>query len=329
MPSAFKNSLRMLLLGATRPHVFALSCILASCASASAINPASSPQRPTDPIARRTSRDLLYTGVKHYVDIYGFPDGNRVSAFRIKGSISAMCSDNDGNVFVTAAPPRATANPTGYVEEYAPGSKAPVATLNMPKNEIPMACSSDPASGNLAITVQNARDFAPGVAIYPKAGGAPSYFRLDALGADPQAAYDGSGDLFATSGGDVGAELIAGNSSFVKITLAQTLGGVEHVQWDGAYWALQSFGVTKHNGEKLFERIYRVKITGSSGKVVHEVRFDGWPEKDPGESWIQSGRIVATPRNSIVFWAYPAGGKPVKIVHSNNGVKALTVSARG
>jgi hypothetical protein len=316
----------MLPLGSiARPHVLALISILASCAPATTIDPASSPAQRID--AHRAAHALLYAGVKHYVDVYRFPDGNRVGSFRIKGSISAMCSDDGGNVFIAAAPPRISTKPTGYVEEYAPGSKAPVAMLSMPKNEIPTACSSDPANGNLAVTVQNTHDYAPGVAIYAKANGTPSFYRLAALGADPQAAYDDSGNLFATSGGDVGAELPAGKSAFVTVTLGKTLGGVAHVQWDGAYWALQSFDVTKHNGEKLFERIYRVEITGSSGRVAHEVRFDGWPEKDPGDSWIQSGAIVATPRNSIVFWAYPNGGRPAKIVHSNIGVKAVTVSA--
>jgi hypothetical protein len=276
-----------------------------------------------------TPTELLYAGIKHYVDVYSFPNAGRVRSFRSSGEIQAMCSDTKGDVFVAAAAPRASTAAGGFVYEYAPAKKGAVATLDLPKAQVPMACSSDPTTGNLAVTAQNKRDYAPGIAIYDDASGTPKFYRLDALGENPQAAYDDKGNLFATSGGDVGVELPAGKSAFIKITLAQTLGGVDHVQWDGTYWALQSFEHTRHNGENLFERIFRVKISGSNGKVVQVVSFDRWPEKNSGQSWIQNGTIAATPLSSIVLWAYPAGGKPTKIVHSNLGVKAITVSTGG
>jgi hypothetical protein len=276
-----------------------------------------------------SAHDLLYSGVKRYVEVYTFPSGSLEETFAIKGSINGMCSDSNGNVFIAAAPPRASTNGNGFVLEYSHGGKAPVATLDLPKNDLPIACSSDPTTGNLAVTAQNNRNFAPSVAIFARAGGTPTIYRSQAIGADPQAGYDDSGNLFVTSGGNVGAELPTGQAALHKITLAQTLGGVDHVQWDGTYWALQSFHASKHNGEKLFERIYRVQISGSSGKVVKVVSFDGWPEKDAGQSWIQSGTIVATPFSHIEFWAYPAGGEAVKVVHSIHNVKAITVSVGG
>jgi hypothetical protein len=323
----------MLSFGAIRWAAFSIAGLtfLAGCGSAqSSLQPSILAQPSALDSARHaSSTELIYAGVKHYIDVYTFPDGVKQASYRVAGSIQAMCSDSKGDVFVAAAAPRASAAESGFVYEYAPQKKAPVATLDLPKSEVPMACASDPTSGNLAVTAQNKRDYAAGIAIYPDASGTPKFYRLDALGANPQAAYDSSGNLFATSGGNVGVELLAGKAAFTKITLAKTLGGVDHVQWDGTYWALQSFDPTKHNFEKLFERIYRVKISGSSGKVVHSVRFLDWPEKDSGQSWITGGTIVATPLSSIVFWAYPAGGKPTKMVHTNRGVKAITISSGG
>lgn len=320
----------MLMLGYLRRAAFFIAgfMVLAACSAAQpSLTPApGAPDASREPSRHAASTELIYAGVTHYVDVYSYPNGTHEASFRIPGSINGMCSDSSGNVFIAAAAPRASTE-GGFVYQYAPGAKAPVATLDLPKSEVPMACSSDPASGDLAVTAQNKRDYAPGVAIYAKASGTPKFYRLDALGADPQAAYDGSGNLFATSGGNVGAELLAGKSSFVKITLEQTLGGVAHLQWDGTYWALQSFNPTKHNFEKLFERIYRVKISGSSGRVVHTVRFTDWHVKDSGQSWIAGSTLVATPQSSIVFWSYPTGGSPVKIVHTNRGVKAITISA--
>jgi hypothetical protein len=318
----------MMSFGAIRWAAFTLAVSsLLGCGSQSALTPSAIAQGAVTFARRAGSSELLYAGVKRYADVYTFPGGAQKASFRVAGSIEAMCSDTKGNVFVAAAPPRASATGRGFVDEYSPGEKAPIAKLDLPKDQVPMACSSDPTTGNLAVTAQDEHDYAPGIAIYANAAGTPKFYSLDALGANPQAAYDDNGNLFATSGGDVGVELLAGKSAFMKITLAQTLGGVQHVQWDGTYWALESFEHTKHNGEKLFERIFRVSISGSSAKVVGTVVFDSWPEKDSGQCWIQGGTIVATPLSSIVFWAYPAGGKPTKIVHSNRGVKAITVSA--
>ena len=215
---------------------------------------------------------------------------------------------------------------TGAVYEYAHGGSKPIAKLAVPKHEIPIDCSSDPTTGNLAVTLQNSRNYAPSVAIYPKAAGTPKIYVSRAIGAAPQAGYDDRGDLFATSGGNVGAELPMGKTLFTTIKLSETLGGVAHVQWDGTYLALQSFVYLKHNREKLFERIFRVQISGSTGKVVSRSHFHDWPEKDPGESWIQGRTIVATPAREIVFWAYPAGGNPRKVIRHGRPGNAITVS---
>ncbi len=269
---------------------------------------------------------LIYAGNQSYVETYSFPGGAAHGTFTVAGLVNGMCSNSKGDVFVALAPKKRTKSATGFVEEYAHGGTTPIATLQLPSRQIPVACSSDPATGNLAVTAQNSLNYTPVVAIYSNASGSPTVYTSRALGEDPQVGYDQAGDLFATSGANVGVELAAGKDSLKKITLAQTLGGVEHVQWDGKYWAIESFDASKHNGEKLFERIFRVQISGSRAKVVGTSRFDAWPASDPGQAWIQSRTILATPRSSILFWAYPSGGAPRKTIHSPHRVKAITVS---
>ncbi len=268
----------------------------------------------------------MYTGVGHYVEVYTYPAGTLEQTFTIKGNVNGMCSDSDGNVFIAAAPSKTSKSKSGFVYEYAHAGKTPIGTLDVPGHGIPIACSSDPQSGNLAVTLQDSRDYAPSVAIYRKAAGTPKIYKSAAIGAYPQLAYDESGDLLATSGGNVAAELLKGKGKLQTITLAQTLGGVRHLQWDGAHWALQSFNALKHNREKVIERIYRVQISGSSGQVVGRTRFEPWLARDPGQSWIAGTTMVATPFSSIYFWAYPAGGKPLKAIRSAHRVKAITIS---
>lgn len=276
-----------------------------------------------------SSGALIYAGEKNVVETYAFPSGNARATFTVRGEVNGICSDSKGNVFIALAPKKLGENATGYVEKFAHGGTTPSATLELPERQIPVACSSDAATGDLAVTAQNGRNFTPVVAVYTGATGTPRVYTSRALGANPQVAYDGVGNLFATSGGNVGVELGAGQSVLKKVVLAQTLGGAAHVQWDGKYWAIESFDTTKHNREKLFERIFRVEIAGSAGKVAGESRFADWPASDPGQAWIEKDTILGTPRSSIEFWTYPAGGKPVKTIRSPHHAKAIAVSPGG
>ncbi len=272
--------------------------------------------------------DLVYAAAKQIVEIYSFPAGSYQGSFKTLGSVTGMCSDFKGNVFI-AVTAKASGQIAGFVYQYAHDGTKPIAVLATPGRNLPIACSSDPTTGNLAVTLQNRRNYAPSVAVYPKAAGTPKIYVSRALGANPQAGYDARGNLFATSGGNLIAELPAGKTRFVAITLNKTLGGVAHAQWDGTNIALQSFDYSKRIGEKIPERIFRLQFSGTTGKVVSTIRFHNWSQKDAGSSWIKGTQIVATPFGSIVFWAYPAGRKPLKVIHPVSRAKAITVSVGG
>jgi hypothetical protein len=270
--------------------------------------------------------DLLYTGVHQRVAVYTYPDGTLADTFKTPFSIQAMCSDAKGNVFITAEVQRKQDAGIGYVYEYAHGGTSPVATLDLPSHQIPVNCSSDAATENLAVTSYDIRNYAPLVEIYGGGSGNPELFHSRELGTNPQPAYDPSGNLFVISGGNVAALLRKGNQRFEKITLNETIGNVAHAQWDGKYFALQSYAPTKHNREKIFVHYYRIQISGATGAIVGISHFHNWLQGNPGQSWIQNDTLVATLNKSINFWKYPAGGQAYKVLRPSPG-QAMTVSA--
>lgn len=304
----------------------AAGSLLTACGGAQpATLPLSAQPSDVQDAGQKAAGDLLYVGANRTVEVFTFPDGTNQGAFEVPGPIDDTCSDSKGNVFVTMLV-KTSGKPRGFIYEYAHGGTSPIATLNAPDHNVPLDCSSDPTTGNLAVTNQNIENYTPSVAVYAKASGKPKIYKSPALDADPQCGYDNGGNLFVTSSGNIGAELPKGKLSFNKITLDRTLGIVKHVQWDGKYFALQSFEVSHRHGEKLLERVYRFQVSGSIGKIVGTSYFDGWPEKVSGDSWLQTDTIVATPLGEIGFWKYPAGGKAFKTIHPSVHADAVTVS---
>jgi hypothetical protein len=313
--------------GAVCLSVFA--ALLTACGSVqSGVNPAAGqPQGALQVLSHGTSGALLYVAGNHIVQVYTYPGGAPSGSSNTPGAVTAMCSDASGNVFITEAPKKSSHAGTGYVEEYAHGGTSPIGSLQVPTGEMPMDCSSDATTGDLAVTEQKSSNYAPSVAIYAGGSGTPKILQTDAIGADPQCGYDDAGNLFVTSGGNVGAILAAGKSAFTTVTLDRTLGGVKHAQWDGKYFALQSFHSTHHNGEIVEEWIYRVQVSGSTGKITGITEFKNWPEKVSGSSWIDGGTIVGTPLSEIAFWKYPDGGKAAKVIHLKSHMAAVTISS--
>src|SRR5580692_7253270 len=79
---------------------------------------------------------LLYLSNFHRdsVDIYSYPDLREVGTLVPSGSVTSMCSDRSGNVWV------GTINDgNGTLTEYAHGSKKPIATLLLPGAD-PLEC---------------------------------------------------------------------------------------------------------------------------------------------------------------------------------------------
>ena len=312
-------------------HYAACLCVLTTAvAGCAGLSPGTSPlAAPHEALLARSAgsqTDLIYAGVHQRVLVYTYPGAVFADTFKTSFSIHAMCSDAKGDVFITAEVRSKSGAFTGYVYEYAHGGESPIATLDLPSHEIPVNCSSDPTTGNLAVTSYDIRNYAPSVEIYINGSGEPKPYHSAELGANPQPAYDASGNLFVISGGNVAALLAKGKQTFEKITLNETIGNVAHAQWDGKYFALQSYAPTKHNGPNVYVHYYRVQISASTGTIVGISRFANWRLKDAGQSWLARDTVVATPGSQINFWKYPAGGQPFKVLHPSDPTQAVTVS---
>ena len=302
--------------------------LLAACASPPALVSGPSPEQRG--LARNEARagdDLLYTGAAQYVEVYSYPAGELQQSFTITGNVNGMCSDSEGDVFVTAAPPKASKSTSGFVYQYAHGGKTPIATLKLPGHGIPVACSSDPTTGNLAVTVQDSRDYAPSVAIYAKAAGTPKIYQSDAIGAYPQLAYDGSGDL--------ACDQRRQRRRRISPWKAQTPNN--HARSDAGRRQAPSMGRVAL-GAAIVQRAQaqpregpRANLSRADLRIERTgrrpIKFEPWLARDPGQSWIEGTTIVATPFSSIYFWTYPAGGMPIKAFRSSHHVKAITISS--
>jgi hypothetical protein len=307
-----------------------LSVLTVTLAGCTGLSPSTSPAATLDKalLARSagSQTDLIYAGAKHRAIVLTYPDGAFEGTFRTPYLIQAMCSDAKGDVFVTAVVQPKSGEPAGYVYEYAHGTKSPVSTLDVPAHEIPVNCSSDPTTGNLAVTSYDVHNFAPLVEIYTGGSGEAKPYHSTALGANPQPAYDASGNLFVISGGNVAALLPKGKQQLEKIELNETIGNVAHAQWDGKYFALQSYTATKHNRENVNVHYFRVHVSGTTGTIAGISNFVNWRQKNAGQSWLEGATLVTTPGSSITFWKYPAGGEALKILHPSDPSQAVTVS---
>lgn len=268
-------------------------------------------------VARKaTSSDLLYVIGGARVYILSYPAGELVDSFSVTNP-SQLCSDSQGNVFLTLA--------SNKVAEYPHGDTTPSRTLNDP-GEGPIGCAVDPMTGDLAVA--NGGDESgnnTNVVVYVGGSGPPETFTDATFAHFGWCGYDNEGNLFVTGVGRNPsdqfrfAELQRGSSTFTDITLDKTIlgGGAGSVQWDGKYMA-----VAAGNGI-----IYRT--AGSSGTVLGTVTLK--TRKPLTIFWIQGNRILSRyATTKLGLWKYPRGRAPLaeiqNFVVGKNEVTGVTVS---
>jgi DNA-binding beta-propeller fold protein YncE len=237
--------------------------------------------------------------------VYSYPELKRVGAIYDYRYPLGLCSDAQGNVYVTEF---------AYAEitEYAHGGTSPLRTLYDSGSD-PRDCSIDSTTGNVAVA-----NYDPGgVVVFPIGSGSPESYS-PGLDYPNACAYDGSGNLFVDGSGGGGgfalAELPAGESTFEPIGLNKSIGNAGDVEWDGTYLAVADYD--------LPSAIYRFAMSGSSGTLVDSISLSG-PLYRPefGNQFAVHGGRVTLPyalkdtENSpgkIGIWAYPAGGALLK-----------------
>jgi hypothetical protein len=270
-----------------------------------------------------TSGDLLYVSSDApYVYIYTYPGLAYVSKLDILGGNSGLCDDAAGDVFVTIY--------SDYqILEYAHGGSQPIQTLSDP-NARPLGCAIDSTTGNLAVTSYAGQR--PGkhgsVAIYTNASGNPQVYTDAEIFYYDFCTYDGNGNLFI-DGQDadlnpVIAELPKGNAKFINLTLTdlpKNFGYPAGIAWDGQDLVL---------GDLDHPNLYRLQLSGSSLKVVGSTKLrTGKNVEQFTIAADTSGETLIGPNStaqSVYFWRYPRGGKPMQQITGLSGAFGTAIS---
>jgi hypothetical protein len=259
--------------------------------------------------------DLLYvTGSDDNIYVFAYPTGKLVGEFRPPNyAPQFLCADSKGDVFV----PVAFISTEPIIYEYAHGGTKPIATLTAPYTGTgALACSVDPVTGDLAVSV------ASGIEIFKGARGNPTLIQSPDVIFD--CAYSEDGDLFASPWQSRGGSkflymLGRSGSSFGTVTLNEGLDAVS-IQWVDGKLVVAAL----HHGSRGPQEIYQIRISGSRGTVGAPIDLDSRGDRKPGrvQFWITGKTLVEPdhpPRNHglLNFWRFPQGGEPTKtlIVH--------------
>jgi hypothetical protein len=269
------------------------------------------------PDAAKT-KDLLYVSNLNSgtVNVYSYPSDKLVGT--IKGDYDGpdgICVDKKNDIWVVN-------NSGASLVEYKHGGKTPIATLG--GIILPIGCSIDPTTGNLAVTSYGASSDGGGsVSIFAHAEGTPTVYTDSEIPHFNFCGYDPKGNLYA-DGTDAAqsqfhfAELSKGAKAFKNITLK---GGIIYypgnVQWDGKYVAVgdQDAGSASSGVSAIYQ------TTGSGGKIVHETPLNSGEAEDVIGFWIQGSAVIGPnvgypyttdDKGSVGFYKYPAGGNPTK-----------------
>lgn len=257
--------------------------------------------------SRAKAQDLLYVANSTTVTVYSYPNGRLEGTLAHFYSPQGSCVDDVGDVFVTNYG-------TAQIFEYAHGDTKRIAALKTPTLE-PIGCSIDPTTGDLAVSTLEGT-----VGIYKNARGRPTKYADTAITKFYWCTYDTKGNLFV-DGQDAGSvfrlvELPKGSSSFVNITLNQTIGWPSGVQWDGKYIAI---------GDQDTPVIYQFRISGWRGIEVASTPLGSHAEY-VHQFWVEAPTLVApnvyftgegTKERShydVLFFKYPKGGMATKVV---------------
>jgi hypothetical protein len=269
-----------------------------------------------------TRGDLLYVANKtasEGVSVLSFPEGTLVARIKQVGKVRGICSDKDGNVWMTTN--ESGARPF-HLYKFRHGGTKPVEVRTTRRDEY--GCAVDPTTGDLAaISYGGSEDGV--VDIWPKGRIGKPTVRF--VGIPPSGcAYDDSGDLFVDGGGSNGValgELVKGEKYFKELTVGKNSGWiVGSVQWDGTYVAL---GTATISGSSS---IYRIRISSERGKIVsmvHLQHLSNWPQ-----FVIFNGEIVATQSGAVVrkvgLYHYPSGGKALDVFSGFDDPTGMAIS---
>jgi hypothetical protein len=266
-------------------------------------------------------QDLVYVAhaTDGSIDAYSYPAG-KLEGRLLDVDADGLCSGKNGNVFV----------PEGdEIREYAHGGARPVAVLRDPLGAAFQFCAVDPVTGNLAVS--GGAHPESGIAIYANAKGNPRLYKGGGVnGGFWSCTYDDDGNLFlegitARLGTVRLVELPKGGERLRSVAWSgirpQHLGSI---QWDGEYLAVQSAS-SGSTATSLLRYNVSARRAALAGRTT--LRDAG----SPLQFWIHAGNVVVPNQGpdgsaGVLFYGYPAGGKPTQIIQDAHQPRAATVS---
>jgi hypothetical protein len=279
--------------------------------------------------ALEAKQDLLYVSASDgspNLLVLTYPQGQLIGGTVLDGIPDGVCSDKNGNVYVTAVE-------STSIYEFAHGDTTPYRTLVQP-DYFTSGCSVDATSGDLAVA-----DFSlsgppgkhGGVSIFSNATGTPKVYKTSKISWYEGCAYDGQGNLFVVGihGRNldgpkdrvVVAELPKGGNSLDVVTTPQQFYRSGKISWDGTFIVLSS------DSKPI---VYRYRSSANGLLFKNSVSLDGGATAAP--FWIQKNKIISGGYNGNYFvgiWRYPQGGNMKRLVSNveSNGI-TVSVSAR-
>lgn len=222
-----------------------------------------------------------------------------------------LCTDPSGDLYVVDAGKE-------LIYEYAPGGSLPFYIYD-DLGEEPNSCAVDPTTGDLAVTNSgNVLVFPPG------SSGTPTAYTASNMSSYAYCNYDASGNLFVDGAQQIKslrlAELPKGSSSMTAITISNLPKGTHRpggIQWDGQYVALS---------DGLANFIYRISVSGSSGKIVSMSHVAGWRLHYNVQFSIQGKRLLFPFPRRLEFFSYPPKGRARGGFTGHIGNRAMIVS---
>ncbi|MGA8476001.1 MAG: hypothetical protein WB681_13185 [Candidatus Cybelea sp.] len=246
------------------------------------------------------SKKLLYVSdtATGNVEVYTYPEMTLAGVLTGFTAPVGECTDPAGNIWITTE----GGSSGDSVYEYAHGGTTPVNVLVMSAGVIPFSCAINPKTGDLAI---GSFDTEVSVVIFHNAQGTPTMYSDPNLFSTYFLGYDPGGNLFVDGTNAYNqfryAELPAGSSTFVDITLNTLPAQPGNVQWDGKYIAIGDQGSTIYQTQGSTV----VSTTTLSTSCLQQ--FYIMPQKK---------KVVAPDRCNVNadVYHYPSGGTPIKTV---------------
>jgi hypothetical protein len=262
--------------------------------------------------SKATNVDLAYMALGNEVGIYSL-SGAQVGLLKGLNGVTGLCSDPQGNVWVTYG---------DSLLEYARGGTVPIAQFFMPSGYNPYSCAVDATNGDIAVTDYSEED-GGNVAVYQNIYGTPQIYTDSDLSGYAYCSYDDRGNLFVNgTHGKMSllAELPSGSNTLDTIKLDEKIGQLGGLQWDGQYLAL---------GDSLAHVVYQLSVTKGRATTKSTTHFKGWYGhfKTVEPFAIADGVIVLTfSERQTGFWKFPAGGKSSHRIAVVGGAKTISVA---